>query len=286
MLELMHFSDLHFGKPFVPKVAEALLAACRQLKPPLMVISGDLTQRAKREEFRQARQFLDRLPDGPRILSPGNPDVPLYRFWERIANPLGNYREFISPTLDSKLRLENAMIVGLDSTDPHRAITNGRIGSEQLKFCAEAFEGLPPEVARVVVLHHHLIPAPGYARIAPMPKAKRALDLFTQLRVDLILAGHLHRAYVGNSLDVYSGLERDHGIIIVQCGTSTSRRGRGFEREKNTFNWVRLRTATMKVRHFMYFADRQAFSPVSRHEFARPRRGWLQEGIERDNLSS
>ncbi|MEE4377617.1 MAG: metallophosphoesterase family protein [Candidatus Competibacteraceae bacterium] len=286
MLELMHFSDLHFGKHFLPPVAEALLKACNQLQPPLMVISGDLTQRAKREEFRQAREFFDRLPDVPRILIPGNHDVPLYRIWERISNPHGNYQEFISPTLNSKLRLDNAMIVGLDSTDPHRAITNGRITSEQLDFCAEAFEGLPPEIARIVVLHHHLIPAPGYKSIAPMPQAKRALDLFTQWRVDLILAGHLHRAYVGNSLDVYSGKERDHGIIIVQCGTSTSRRGRGLEREKNTFNWVRLRTATIEVEHFMYFADQEAFSPVSRHEFARPRRGWLQEGIVRDSNSA
>ncbi|NJN45155.1 MAG: 3',5'-cyclic-nucleotide phosphodiesterase [Candidatus Competibacteraceae bacterium] len=286
MLELMHFSDLHFGKHFLPPVAEALLTSCKQLQPPLMVISGDLTQRAKREEFRQAREFFARLPDVPRILIPGNHDVPLYRIWERISNPHGNYREFISPTLNSTLRLDNAMIVGLDSTNPHRAITNGRITAEQLAFCAKAFEGLPPEIARIVVLHHHLIPAPGYKRIAPISQAKQALDQFTQLRVDLILAGHLHRAYVGNSLDVYSGQERDHGIVIVQCGTSTSRRGRGFEREKNTFNWVRLRTATIEVEHFMYFEDRQAFSPVSRHEFARPRRGWLQEGIVRDSNSA
>jgi hypothetical protein len=75
--------------------------------------------------------------------------------------------------------------------------------------------------------------------------------------VDLILAGHLHRAYVGNSLDVYSGQDREHGIIIAQCGTSTSRRGRGLEQEKNTFNWIKLDNQTIQIEHFMYFSDQQ-----------------------------
>ena len=68
-----------------------------------------------------------------------------------------------------------------------------------------------------------------------MPKAKRALDAFTAMRVDAILGGHLHRAYIGNSLDVYSGADREHGIAIVQSGTTTSRRGRARERGKELF---------------------------------------------------
>ncbi len=113
-----------------------------------------------------------------------------------------------------------------------------------------------------------------------MPKAKRALDIFTHLKVDLILAGHLHRAYVGNSLDVYAGADREHGIILAQCGTSTSRRGRGREREKNSFNWIQMTTESIRIVHYMYFHDIQGFSSVSQHEFARPSQRNLKEGLK------
>lgn len=278
----MHLSDLHFGRYFLPEVGDALLAKIHELEPSALVISGDLTQRAKRREFRQARAFLDRLPSIPRIVVPGNHDVPLYRVLERFTRPRRLYRRYISSHVDSVLRHDDAVIVGLDSTDPYRAVVNGRIRASQLEFCERSFAQAPPDALRVVVLHHHLIPAPTFERPPPMPKAKRALEAFTRLEVDVVLAGHLHRAYVGNSLDVYSGEHREHGIVVIQCGTSTSRRGRGFEREKNTFNGIRLTGDAIEVVHYMYFDDQHDFSPISRHEFARPSRGRLARGLARD----
>jgi predicted phosphodiesterase len=103
---------------------------------------------------------------------------------------------------------------------------------------------VPAEDARILVSHHHFAPPPDWDRVAVMPQAKRALDAFTHFKVDMILGGHLHRAYIGNSLDVYSGADREHGIIIVQSGTSTSRRGRAREREKNSLNVVRSTRGT------------------------------------------
>jgi hypothetical protein len=102
-----------------------------------------------------------------------------------------------------------------------------------------------------------------------MPKAKRALNLFLELGVDLILGGHLHRAYIGNTLDIYAGRRRERGIIVVQCGTTTSRRGRGREREKNTLNLIKVGDEMLRVTHYMYFSDLGEFAPVSRHIFAR-----------------
>jgi hypothetical protein len=79
----------------------------------------------------------------------------------------------------------------------------------------------------------------------------------------------LHRAYIGNSLDIYAGRHRKRGIIFVQCGTTTSRRGRGREREKNSFNLIKIGSEMLRVTHYMYFADLGEFAPVSRHIFAR-----------------
>ncbi|MDX1604993.1 MAG: metallophosphoesterase family protein [Candidatus Competibacterales bacterium] len=276
---LLHISDLHFGAPYLEPVGEALLAKIHELEAEAIVVSGDLTQRAKPAEFRRARDFLDRLPPVPQVVVPGNHDVPLYRIGERLLRPRALYRRHISSRVNDVLYHPDATIVGLDSTDPYRALTNGRIRARQLDYCARQFERAPPEALRVVVLHHHLIPAPTFERPPPMPRAKRALEAFTRLEIDLVLAGHLHRAYVGNSLDVYGGEQRTHGIVIAQCGTSTSRRGRGFEREKNTFNWIRLSRKTIQVVHYMYFEDGHDFAPITRHEFVRPTHDRLPGGL-------
>jgi hypothetical protein len=120
-----------------------------------------------------------------------------------------------------------------------------------------------------VVAHHHFAPAPDYEKSQTMPRARRALDWFQDLNVDLILGGHLHRAYIGNSLDIYAGKHRERGVIIVQCGTSTSRRGRAREREKNSFNLLKIDRETIAIAHYMYFSDNDQFAPVGRHLFPR-----------------
>ncbi len=270
MLTLLHISDLHFGPPYVPAAGEALLRSAADLAPDAVVISGDFTQRARREQFAAARAFMQELPDVPRLVVPGNHDIPLYRAFERLFHPRDLYREYISADFDQVMRLDDAVIVGLDSTAPRRAVTNGRIHERQLDFCEQELMQAPPDAVRIVVAHHHFAPAPDYERDQVMPKAKRAMDRFVRLGVDIILGGHLHRAYIGNSLDVYPGPTRERGIMIVQCGTSTSRRGRGREREKNSFNLIQI-SDEYRVTHFMYFDDTQAFAPISRHLF--PGRG-------------
>jgi 3',5'-cyclic AMP phosphodiesterase CpdA len=285
MLTMLHISDLHFGRPYVAEVGEAVIRAAHEMAVDVIIASGDFTQRARREEYAQARAFLDRLPQRPVIVVPGNHDVPLYRIIERIVAPHRLYREYISSELDAIHRVENAVIVALNSTSPLRAITNGRLDRRQLEFCARAFAGVAPGIARIVVTHHHLAPAPDYEGGQVMPRAKRAMDCFSELGVEMVLGGHLHRAYIGNSLDVYPGRDREHGIIIVQSGTTTSRRGRAREREKNTLNLVRVGEDRIRITHYMYFDDLLGFAPISRHVFPRPGRRYLdpaahaEEGI-------
>lgn len=277
MLSMLHVSDLHFGPPHVDHVSEAVIRAAHELKIDVIVASGDFTQRATREQYAEARRFLDRLPDLPTVVVPGNHDVPLYRIFERVFAPYRLYQEYISEGLNTVYQLENSIIVALNSTSPLRAITNGRISGWQLDFCERAFRDAPPELARIVVAHHHFAPAPDYEGGQVMPKAKRAIDCFSELGVEMVLGGHLHRAYVGNSLDVYPGRDREHGIIIVQSGTTTSRRGRAREREKNSLNVIRVGEDRVRVTHYMYFDELLGFAPISRHLFPRPGRRFLAE---------
>jgi 3',5'-cyclic AMP phosphodiesterase CpdA len=207
----------------------------------------------------------------------------LYRVAERLLRPHALYQEYISSELDSVLELDEAVLVGLNSTAPRTAITNGRIRARQLEFCRQAFAHAPEGVARIVVAHHHFAPAPDYLHDETLPQARRAISEFVELGVELILGGHLHRAYIGNSLDVYPGHHRDRGIVIIQCGTSTSRRGRGREREQNSFNLIAVSDDALEVTHYMYFDEDDGFAPLSRHLF--PRHGKRLVDTRRQPLS-
>lgn len=274
-MNILHISDLHFGPPYVPKVGQSLVRIAATLAIDAIVVSGDLTQRAKREQFVEAREFLDQLPDRPTLIVPGNHDVPLYRVKERLTNPHELYCRYISPQLNTVMKLDGAVFVGLDSTAPRTAISNGRLHPGQLEYCEACFDGAPEDAARIVVAHHHFAPAPDYLRDQTMPKAKRAMARFIDLRVEMILGGHLHRAYIGNSLDFYPGNHRDRGIVIVQCGTTTSRRGRGREREKNSFNLISIDEHMFHITHYLYFEEDQGFAPFSRYLFPRPGRRFV-----------
>ncbi|HSJ14561.1 MAG TPA: metallophosphoesterase family protein [Longimicrobiales bacterium] len=276
-MNILHISDLHFGPAFVPHVGEALQEAAIQLDIDLIVASGDFTQRARAEQFAAARAFLDRLPPVPIVVTPGNHDVPLYRIFERLFDPYRHYRAHIHTDLDYALRLDRAVVVSVNTTAPLRHIVNGRIQAWQLDFVARGFADAPPGLPRILVAHHHFAPAPDYDRRQVIPGAKRAMDRFAQLNIDLILGGHLHRAYIGNSLDVYPGPDREQGIIIVQSGTTTSRRGRAREREKNSFNYIRVGEDRIRVTHYMHFGELSGFAPISRHVFPRPGSHWLAE---------
>jgi 3',5'-cyclic AMP phosphodiesterase CpdA len=283
VLTIVQISDLHIGPHYIPEVGEALVEAVHGLAPDILVNSGDFTQRAKRELYEDAWRFMARMPDVPTVVVPGNHDVPVYRIFERAFAPHRLYHEFISPDRDTVLRHPKATIVALDSTAPLRAVVNGRLDNDQLELCRRVFTDSPEGASRIVVCHHHLAPAPDYEGGQTMPRAQRHLEKLQALGVELILGGHLHRAYIGNSLDVHAGGERERGIIIVQSGTSTSRRGRAREMEKNTFNLVRVSESIVRITHYMFFDELGAFAPMSRHTFPRPGTHYLVDVITGGN---
>ncbi len=138
-LTILQISDLHFGPPFVCEVADAALQLAHELSPDAIVVSGDLTQRARRDQFFAAKEYLSRLPQVPTLVIPGNHDVPLFRVAERLMDPHRLYKQIIDTELNPVLRLDSAVIVGLDSTAPRSAISNGRIHAWQLNHCEQVF---------------------------------------------------------------------------------------------------------------------------------------------------
>ena len=201
MRQILHISDVHFGPPHLSELSAGVLAFIEDLEPDLVVISGDLTQRAKPRQFQEARQFVDQIPVRSLVV-PGNHDVPLYRVWERFLNPYGAYRRHFSEELEPVYRDDELLVVGINTAHGW-TFKDGRIRLRRLLEVAQVLEEAPPGVLKVVVAHHHLIPPPWFGTQRVLTNAYEAMELFTSVGVDLVLSGHLHQSFIGNSEEFY-----------------------------------------------------------------------------------
>ncbi|MSR20256.1 MAG: 3',5'-cyclic-nucleotide phosphodiesterase [Gemmatimonadetes bacterium] len=262
MLTILHASDLQCGRPFLPHAADAFVRFANQLQADVIVVAGDLTQRAKVAEFHTAKTLLERLPAVPVIVTPGNHDVPLFRLWERALAPHRNWRALISPDLDSSVRRPGATFVALNSSAPRTAIVNGRVRSRQVEFARRAFESAPEDDARVLVIHHHFVPAPDPTAGRPLPGARRLAEAFESMGVDLVLGGHVHETHVNTSRALLPGRDGP-GVPLIACGTTTSRRGRGSEAGINSLNVIRVAPHEVEVLPHRLAPGARDFEPAA-----------------------
>ena len=234
MARLVHLSDLHFGA-HDEDLVEAVEASVNRLKPDLVVISGDFTQRARTEQFKDACRFLERLREsGHEVLGvPGNHDVPLYDVLRRFLSPLTRYRRFIDETLCPFIELPGVTVLGINTA---RSLTfkDGRVSDEQVEFIRESFARSDRNAVRVLVTHHPLFAIPvGEGVERAVGRHELALDAVEKAGVDLLLAGHAHHAATHHASDLVT---RAGGALIVQAGTATSTRLREQEQSFNTID--------------------------------------------------
>ena len=278
MRDILHISDVHFGPPHRAALSESVLRMVAERRPSLVVVSGDLTQRAKPEQFRAARAFVDRILElAPALVVPGNHDVPMYRVWERAFSPFAAYRAHFATELEPIFRDPEMLVVGIN-TAFNWTIKDGRITLRRLGEVARLFDDTPESLYKIVVAHHHLIPPPNFGTQRVLANAYEAIDLFSSAGVDLVLSGHLHQSYIGNSEEFYP--KGRPPVVILHSGTTTSSRGRGYERDKNTCNWIRLDADSISVSHLRWDGELGRFTEHSRHLYPRQeRRPYTLEGI-------
>ena len=260
MLRILHGSDLQMGRPFRPRAAKALRQLAFELDPNLIVISGDLTQRAKVHEFQAAWKLLEELPQVPIVVTPGNHDVPLYRFWERLLVPYRSWSRTIPHELDSVTVVPGATVVALNSASPWRAIVGGRLTQAQLRFARQSFDNESTDGIRVLVTHHHFVCKSAGGGGRPIPDAQLILKQIEEMDVDVVLSGHLHRTQVAMSRDVLPG--ESSGIPLITAGTATSRRGRGEESDINTVNVLDVMEHQIRVTPHLLENNEQAFEAL------------------------
>jgi len=266
MRTLVHLSDLHFGR-IDYALLKPLVTQLEQISPDLIAVSGDLTQRAREREFREARAFLDSLPF-PQIVVPGNHDVPLHNVYARFAQPLHLFQRHITANLDPYYEDLEMAVAGVNTA---RGLTfkNGRINLRQVERLIEWLRSRSGALIRIVVTHHPFDLPQDYGNTHLVGRARMAMERLATSGADVFLAGHMHLSYSGRTAARYK--IQGYAALVIQAGTATSTRGRG---EFNSFNVLRVDRPHITVERYSWQRSTGHFAISGTDSFVHTAEGW------------
>ncbi|AOA57741.1 metallophosphoesterase family protein [Acinetobacter larvae] len=231
-MTLVHLSDLHFGTENLACL-EAIQHFCQIQRPEVIVVSGDLTQRARSKQFISCKAFLDSL-SCPYFVVAGNHDIPLFHLWRRLFRPFAGYQKYFA-ALEPVLETEHFYLIGLNSIRPYYH-SKGAISQSQIARVKQCLQYAPQNKLKLVVSHqpfitqyskHHRHDAPRLARAAIAQW--QDYDLFA------VLHGHLHQIACYDLKQEYN-LDCAQPIFSLLAGTATSTRH--YQQQANSFNVV------------------------------------------------
>lgn len=222
MSTLIQISDPHFGTE-QPLVVTALLALVRNVKPIAAVLSGDITQRARRAQFTAARRFVDQLEVPHWLAIPGNHDIPLFNVAARAFCPYEGFKRAFGTQLEPQLECDGFQLIAVNTTRPSRH-KDGEISNEQVERVARQLRPAPAHRLRIVVTHqpvHVLRSSEVHNRVHGY---RAAVSSWAAAGADIIMGGHIHLPYIAALRDHFPELTRR--CWIVQGGTAVSHRVR------------------------------------------------------------
>lgn len=253
---LAHVSDLHFGRED-GAAAAGLAQDLLDVGAELVVVSGDLTQRARRAQFQAARAWLDGLRL-PWVAVPGNHDVPLWDVGRRLVDPYGRFRRHVGP-LEPTFQDDEVAVLGLNTVLPR--VWKGGLARRRALRAMATWSQAAGDRWRVVVAHHPFTPH-GATRGDLVRGWAQAVAAMEAARVDLVLTGHLHRFGHAESRDYAVG--GPHRLVVVRAATAISHRRRG---EPNSYALVRMDATGLEVEARTW--DGARFMPTSVHAYGR-----------------
>lgn len=265
MLRLAHLSDLHFGRA-EPALTQHLLSQLQDAELDLVVISGDLTQRATHAEFQQAHAFLQQLP-ALCLVVPGNHDLAAFNLLERFGYPWQKWRQYISPELDSVRSGPGFVAVGLNSARQlahHPDWSRGRINSRQLSWMQRQFAAYPSNYLRILVTHHPFYLSEAARSRGHVGRHHKAWPVLQAAGADLLLSGHLHLAYAFAV----------KGMIVAQAGSGVSNRLKG---EANSYNLISWHQQHLTLETRMWQGE--TFLPEHKQTFEKTPQGWQLQDL-------
>jgi 3',5'-cyclic AMP phosphodiesterase CpdA len=266
MRTVVHLSDVHFGRVDYA-VVNSLITMVNQIAPDVVVVSGDLTQRARTHQFVEARAFLDKLPT-PQIVVPGNHDIPLYNVFDRFARPLDKYRKHITTDLRPVYFDEEIAILGINTA---RSLTTkyGRINESQIAWIQETLCPMNDKAVKIIVTHHPFDLPANFDERQLVGRSRLAMQMLATCGADVFLAGHLHVSHISHTATRYK--IEGHSALVIQAGTATSTRGRG---ETNSFNIIRINSPLLTVERLAWQDEKNQFVIAEIKNFQQTPEGW------------
>lgn len=185
-MRIVHISDLHFGM-HDPAIIEPFIEDLALLKPELIIISGDLTQRARTEQYQQLSVFLHRLTV-PMLIVPGNHDIPLDNLFLRFSRPFKRFRTYVSSELEAHYENDEVNILGVNSATPYK-VKDGLLSHKTLTRISNHFSANTSQF-NILFFHHNLKYFSGMHH--PLNNAKEFLDYLKESSIHMVCTGHLH----------------------------------------------------------------------------------------------
>lgn len=277
MSGLLQVSDLHFGTE-IPEVVAALADLARRLQPEVLVVSGDITQRARACQFAAARAFIEALAIPRRLVLPGNHDVPLFDLLSRCFRPYARHRHAFGPEQPSPVQTAQWRVIGIDATRRYRHI-DGELSERQIEQVGTELRAASPRQLRVVVTHQPVCVPDRTLAHDLVHGHERAVRRWAAAGADVLMGGHIHLPYVEALHERFEGLPRR--LWCVQAGTAVSRRVR--PEAPNSVNWLGWLPGPAgpqcEVQRWDYDAARAGFGCVATHRLAVDRRAGASPGM-------
>lgn len=234
MTVVLQVSDPHFGTER-PKAVAALQRLCHALRPDLLLVTGDITQRARTAEFARARAFFDALGVPARLVIPGNHDIPLFDLFARAFKPYGRFAHAFGPMLEGEFERDDLLVITLNTTRRYRH-KHGEVSDEQIARTAERLARAAPQQLRLVAVHQPVAVTQQSDINNLLRGHERAVQRWAEAGADAVLGGHIHLPYV---------LPLPGPVCAVQAGTALSSRVRGGI--SNSVNVIRTGTGRSGV---------------------------------------
>jgi len=259
---IIQISDTHFGTEQLP-VLQALRDCIREQAPQLLVLSGDITQRARRSQFAAARAFIDSLAPLPLLALPGNHDIPLFNVAARMLAPYAGYRAAFGNDLEPEFESADLLALAVNTTRPYRH-ADGEVSKQQIERVARRLALAGPRQLRLVITHQPICVTRPEDRKNLLHGHLPAMQRWAEAGADCVLGGHIHLPYVCALHEAGHGLARR--VWAVQAGTALSSRVR--HGAPNSINLIRhaRNDMTCIVERWDYAGASQRFVPVTQHQ--------------------
>ncbi len=268
MQKIVHISDIHFGRENKQTI-QPIIRKINQLKPDLIIISGDLTQDGTPKQFKKARHFIKKLKF-KKFVIPGNHDMPFLNVLTRFLIRFARYRKYISPNPEPSYQNSRLIVTGINTARP-LFFKQGRISLHRIKQIAESFIINQDDRIKIIVSHHPLFLPKYFPKHDLVYRWKKALRVLDNCEIDLYLSGHHHSSSAVSAFKP-KDTQSHYKAIAVQAGTAISKRTR---KEQNSFNYLEIDQKHIRIDILRWSASTFHFSRQKSYKFKKTAAGWI-----------